>query len=85
MTCVVRILVGCAVSKVNKRLAVDGGSCCYDRGTGERRMDNPGDLICGLYVIAHDIGDLDDEDLQLLVASLEYACARGFLARRQAS
>ena len=27
--------------------------------------------------------DLDDEDLQLLVASLEHACARGFLARLQ--
>ena len=46
-------------------------------------MDNPGNLICGLYVIAHDIGDLDDEDLQLLVAHLEYACARGLPARRQ--
>ena len=46
-------------------------------------MDYPGDLLCGLFVIAHDIGDIDDEDVQHLVASLEYACARGFLARRQ--
>ena len=34
-------------------------------------MDYPGDLLSGLFVIAHDIGDLDDKDLQLLVASLE--------------
>ena len=45
-------------------------------------MDYPGDMICGLR-IAHDIGDLDDEDLQLSVASLENACARGFLAGSQ--
>ena len=46
-------------------------------------MHYPGDLLCGLLVIPHDIGDIDDEDLQFLVASLEYACARGFLERCQ--
>ena len=71
MTCVVRISVGsCAVSKV-KLLAVDGRSCYYDRGTGERRMDDPGELLCGLFVIS------------MTKTSSSWWPARGFLAGRQ--